>query len=119
MQSKEFVDALRNAVIYDIPIYKDLFISAERSKVKDPYWKAALALFDKLDNSEREILFSIIKQIQVDTLSNVLGIIDGSSFMEGYFDDLVLISKREDQSTLDGEIISGDLQGIFLNLEDT
>jgi len=41
------------------------------------YWKNARSLYCELDESQSEILVSIIKQVIIDTVANLFGVIDG------------------------------------------
>lgn len=107
MGPKEFAVGLYSAVVDEnIVIYRDLFLNTEIIKVTDPYWKNALPLFKSLSLEQQEVFFSIIKQIMVDTTSNVLGIIDG---VNAFNDENFLLYGSGSSKPL-----SGDLQGLFL-----
>jgi hypothetical protein len=64
-------------------IYQDLFENTDVNTVKDSYWKEALRFYSELNDEGKEILFKVIEQIQVDTVSNVLGIFDGKVSISG------------------------------------
>jgi hypothetical protein len=107
MTPEKFTIHLYNAVIEDnLRIYRDLFSCTSAENASDPYWKRALLLFSSLSKEEKEVFFEVVRQIAIDTTSNVLGIIDGvSSFDEpGMELHLSCGSKRLD----------GDLQSLFL-----
>ena len=61
----------------------------------------------QLTPAQRKVLFKIIRQIQVDTISNVLGIIDGTS---GDLQETLTLNA-------DDKEISGDLPDLFLEKE--
>lgn len=115
MNSQVFVKALVRSVLRDgMGAYVDLFENTDRNKVKDQYWVRALNLFDELSAEQKNALFEVIQQVAADAVSNVLGIIDGSSHAEGVDEDLLLIACSS------GEPMNGDLQGAFLSiLEDS
>lgn len=105
MTPKRFVAAVRQHAIKDnLAAYRDLFASRP-ADASDAHWKSALTLFSTLNPGQRKVLFAIIRQVQVDTVSTLLGIIDGAALPE----DFVL--------TCDSKEISGDLQDLFLEAE--
>lgn len=113
MIPEEFVKKIRLSVLDENQaIYKDLFQNTDVKDASDSYWQGALGLFGNLNDSEREILFSIIRQVTVDTVSNMFGVLDGVTTLEDFDDDLVL--------SLEGgeEQLNGDLQDIFLEIEE-
>lgn len=113
MRTRQFVEKIRESVIdSNNQTYRKLFQNTLLDQVKDPYWVKALSLFNSLNIEQREVLFSIIRQVEVDTVSNIFGILDGTSTLyDNQEEEFVL-------STDSGAIkISGDLQDIFLELE--
>jgi hypothetical protein len=110
---KDFVDQLRTAVVDEnIDIYRDLFANTSVEKTTDPYWKRALTLFRELSSEKQEVFFEIVRQVAVDTTSNVLGVIDGVNSLKDMDTDLSLVF-GDDRLTL-----SGDLQSLFLAEEE-
>lgn len=109
MTPKDFVVRLRTAVIEEnLAIYRDLFTNTPVEKASDDYWKRALALFNALSPEQQEVFFEVVRQIAVDTTSNVLGVIDGVNSVEGMDAELLLTYDDEKQP------LSGDLQSLFL-----
>lgn len=107
MTPKNFVSGLRIAVVEEnVNIYRDLFTATLIEDSTDPYWKRALTLFNTLSQEQREVFFEIVRQVTIDTTSNVLGVIDGVNVLEG--DDSEFELKSGTQQ------ISGDLQALFL-----
>ena len=72
----------------------------------DEYWGKVLNFYEDLSEERKEILMSIIKQTIIDTISNVLGIIDGSSTLNDC--DL------EPKLLLDNKDTENELQDTFL-----
>lgn len=109
MSPTDFVILLRAAVIDEnMAIYRDLFTGTSIDKTSDIYWKRALALFNTLPSEQREVFFEIVRQVAVDTTSNVLGVIDGVNSVEGMNAELLLTYGDEKQP------LSGALQSLFL-----
>lgn len=97
-----------NVIKENMAVYKEIFMTTPREEVTDEHWKGSLSLFDALSESQKEILFSIIKQTAIDTVSNILGILDGSTPMQEFEDDLTLLYGTK------AEKINDDLQSLFL-----
>ncbi len=114
MKPEDFVKKIRQSVLDEnVAIYRDLFDSTEVDKASDEYWKKALRFYGSLDKSGQEILFKIMRQVSVDTISNLLGVLDGVSSLEDTDVQLKLIVNNDMQ-----EVLSGDLQDIFLEMEE-
>ncbi len=113
MTPENFVTQVRSAIIADnMAIYKSLFTSTAVSEATDPYWKRALTLFGTLNEADRAVLFEVIRQTMVDTVSNVLGVLDGSSTLGTSRENFVLTTKT------DVTKLNGDLQDLFLAEEE-
>ncbi|MBU6961416.1 hypothetical protein KRR23_27240 [Pseudomonas sp. CVAP len=109
MYPKDFVAGLKTTVIDEnISIYKDIFFNTPIETATDEYWKRALSLFKSLPIEQQDAFFEIVRQAMVDTTSNILGIIDGVSTIDGAHDEFSL-TYGEDHKTL-----TGDLQSLFL-----
>lgn len=112
MTPKDFVDGLYATIVEEISeIYRNLFVNTEIEGSSDPYWKNSLAFFNALSVDQREVFLNVVRQVIVDTTSNVLGIIDGANGLPNYNGEFKLFS--------DGNELSGDLQNIFLTKEET
>ena len=108
MKEQQFVTAVYQSVIEDnLSIYKELFVNTKIQDASDPHWIKALTLFDHLSDSDKGILMDVIKQTMVDSISNIFGIIDGSSSLDN--------SSCELNS---GASLSGDLQSKFLEIDE-
>ena len=77
------------------------------SEASDRYWRSALALFSSLTEEQRSILFEIMRQVSLDTASNILGVLDGVNQIDGDEAGFTLLSAA-------GEKLNGDLQSLFL-----
>lgn len=113
MNTDLFIKSLYNSSIKeDGGIYQNLFLNTDINEVRDPYWKDALKMFSDLSDENKDILFKIIEQVQVDTVSNVLGILDGVVSWQG--------QDIEIKMTIEGsnEKVNGDLQDLFLEYDE-
>ncbi len=107
MSDESFVRGIRNDVIAsNLQAYRELFTGTRPEDASDRYWKAALKLFGELDDSEREVLFSIMSQVMIDAVSSLFALFDGVSRLpgqDGVFD-----------VRIDGTSIGACLQDKFL-----
>lgn len=113
MTPEEFVEKVRRTIIEgNMALYRSSFVAAELEKGADEYGKKVLQVLSCLQGEpDREALLSIVRQVIVDTLSSLFGILDGSSQLDGRFEDFRLI--REES----GERLDGDLQDYLLSEE--
>ncbi len=113
MTPEHFVSQVRSAVVHqNTTIDKNLFESTAPEGASDPYWKRALTLHLSLSKAERAVLFEIMRQVRVDTVSELFGILDGSSALEGPREDFVLTAQSNNQK------LNGNLQDLFLEAEE-
>ncbi|MBU3179470.1 hypothetical protein KPL47_24685 [Clostridium estertheticum] len=87
-------------------IYRQLFNETIVDKRTTEYWKQALSLYNNLSNENEEVMINIIEQTMIDTISNMLGIIDGSSTLKN--------CNIEPKLLLDNNDTDGELQDLFL-----
>jgi hypothetical protein len=60
LSPEDFVKGMRKTLLDDnMAIYKDLFANTDRNAVSDPYWKKALSLYDVVSEEQKDILFQI------------------------------------------------------------
>lgn len=109
MIPKQFTKQVRKVVVEDNnSIYQELFDTTDINTVTDEYWKEAQRLYNKLTKDERKVLLKIMKQVSLDTTSNIFGIIDGSSPLDESDVEFQL-------TTSEGDELSGDLQDFLLD----
>lgn len=113
MNKNEMVKELYTLITKENEItYKNLFTNTDIKSVSDKYWKESLIFFSKLSKEDREVFFNIIKQVEIDAVSNILGIFDGVVTFLNTQEEMAIISKES------GDIISGDLQDLFLEYDE-
>ncbi|MGE6600010.1 transposase [Bacillus proteolyticus] len=109
MDAESFIKSLYESVIKDNNnLYKESFLNTNIDDVKDPYWQDVLKLYTELPEGNKDALFKVIKQVQIDTIATVLGVLDGVVFIENEDLDIRVTTKG------DSELISGDLLDLFL-----
>ena len=112
MEPRKFIGEIRERLIVDaLQSYVELFTNTQISEASDPHWVEALNFFQALDEKKRNLFFSILRQISVDTVSEFLSILDGLTLLNGQNNEFVLTEKGDEK------IINGDLQDLFLQLE--
>ncbi len=113
MTPEQFVSGMRSAIVEaNAVIYMNLLESMTVRTAKDSYWKRVLALYASLSEADRVVLFEIMRQSTVDALSNVFGILDGSSSLGNKQENFTLTSEDDNQK------LNGSLQDIFLAMEE-
>lgn len=111
MSDREFIRGIRREVIAsNMQTYRELFVGTRPEDASDPYWKTALQLFHALDAADREVLFSIIRQVMVDTTSSLFAVFDGVSDLPGQDGTFVV--------RIGDENLAGSLQDQFLAAEE-
>jgi hypothetical protein len=102
-----FVKSLYETIVKEnLELYKNLYETTNVTSKTDEYWKKAISLYDSLNDENKDILMKIIEQTMIDTISNMLGVIDGSSTLN----DCAL----EPKLLLDSNDTEGELQDLFL-----
>jgi putative transposase len=112
MNPETFVARVRSTIVdQNVAAYKELFQSTAPETAKDSHWRRALTLYTALSEPERAVLFEIMRQTTIDSVSNVLGILDGTSMIGESQEAFVL-------TTSDNQKINGNLQDLFLEAEE-
>ena len=102
-----FVKSLYESIIKEnLEIYKDLYETTNVTSKTDDYWKKTIGFYESLTNENKVTLMKIIEQTMIDTISNMLGVIDGSSTLK----DCPL----EPKLLLDSIDTEGELQDSFI-----
>ncbi|WP_100332120.1 transposase [Bacillus xiapuensis] len=102
-----FVKSLYESIIKEnLQIYKDLYGTTNVTSKTDDYWKKAIDFYDSLTDENKDTLMKIIEQTMIDTISNMLGVIDGSSTLKD--------CSLEPKLLLDSIDTEGELQDSFL-----
>ncbi|MBV8157559.1 MAG: hypothetical protein JO278_07880 [Dyella sp.] len=107
MTPESFVSKLNAAVVEESnATYRALLLNTDPSEAPDPYWKRVLTVFGDLDPDQREVLIELTRHVAIDTVANVLGVIDGACALEGVDGEFRL--------TYGARNLAGDLQSLFL-----
>jgi len=111
MSASDFVGGIREEVIAgNMSAHRELFHVTRPEDASDPYWKTALLWFGGLDDAGREVVLSILRQVMVDTVSNLLAIVDGVAVLPAHDGTLELRPG--------GESLAGSLQEQFVEAEE-
>ena len=108
MSPEDFSSGLMLQVIdQNMKMYRDMYGNGRAERATDPLIKRALTLLHSLQPEQQEVLFEIMRQISIDTVSSVLAVLDGVSPLKGAFEEYTLIYDG-------GAKLNGDLQSLFL-----
>jgi len=111
MKPEEFTADLHKEIEWNLAAYKEIFYQTKLEDVTDDYWYKAIVFFRSLNPEQQEILWEIIKQVQIGTVATMLGILDGTVGLNKVFRDVSLIVGREK--------INGDLLEYFLEQDNS
>ncbi|WP_399628945.1 transposase [Sporosarcina sp. SG10008] len=107
-----FVKSLYESIAEEnLQLYKNLYETTNVTPKIDDYWKNAIGFYDSLTDENKDTLMTIIEQTMIDTISNVLGVIDGSSTLKDCLFEPKLL--------LDSIDTEGELQDSFLEFIET
>lgn len=113
MSPSDFVSQVRTSVIDEnVGTYRALIEATPTASASDPYWRALLGLHERLSETDRKVLCDVMRQVAVDTVSNLFAVIDGSLRMDGQTEDVELVGAKSRQR------LNGSLQDLFLQMEE-
>jgi hypothetical protein len=111
MTPEEFISCIRHEVLEDsLTMYRE-HLDRSLSGTEKVYWPRMAEFYRSLSDEQRQQFLEAIRQVMVDTLSNVMGILDGSTLLEQHRDFFHLTYGNERQE------LNGDLQDLFLSSE--
>ncbi|AKK73617.1 hypothetical protein OK18_14320 [Chryseobacterium gallinarum] len=109
MKPEELVKILNRDVIKgNLELYQSLLDTT--NEATDPVWKGILPIYINFSREEKEIFLKFLKIVEINTLSHVLGILDGTTYADGIEQDFILTVENDDKK------INEDLQDLFLEL---
>lgn len=109
MEAKELIKVLNNEVIEgNLELYKNLLDTT--TEAQDPVWKGILPMYINFSKEEKDVFLKFLRIVEINTLSHVLGILDGSTYANGIDEEFLLTSENNDEK------INEDLQDLFLEL---
>jgi hypothetical protein len=105
---QEFSACLRREVIdQNVKVY-DRLLTAPPADVRDDRWRAVAAAYTTMNKEQQTAVRTLVRRVMIDTVSTLLGILDGSSLLDRHREDFRL-TYGKDRTTL-----NGDLQDYFL-----
>lgn len=109
MKPEELVKILNRDVIKgNLELYQSLLETT--NEATDPVWKGILPIYINFSREEKEIFLKFLKIVEINTLSHVLGILDGTTYADGIEQDFILTVENDNRK------INEDLQDLFLEL---
>jgi len=95
LSSRAFVSQVRASIVDEnIATYRMLLEPTSLETASDPYWRSLLALHGRLSEEDRDIVYAVMRQVAVDTVSNMFAVIDGSARMQGQSEDVELVGAK-------------------------
>jgi hypothetical protein len=111
MTPQQFVLSIRREILeVNLSTYRENVEKRDGTGRKQ-HWPGMVEFCESLNEHQRRQFMTIIRQVMVDTLSNVFGILDGSTLLESHRDYFHLTYGDESQE------INGELQDLFLSSE--
>ena len=105
--NEKFIKSIYKTIVEEgRETYRDLYENTKVTEQTVDYWKRALELYHSFDNIEKKVFIDIIEQTIIDTLSSVLGVLDGSSSLDGI--------NFEFDVKINGVSTEDELQDVFL-----
>ena len=98
----------RDVIERNLDLYRDLLDTT--TEAKDPVWKGILPIYINFSKDEKETFLNFLRIVEINTLSHVLGILDGVNSADGIVEDFILTTESCE------ERINENLQDLFLEL---
>jgi len=112
MTAKEMAKALHAEVVEgNLAEYRRILDDAVRKPPHDPYWRNVAALFQSIPADQKDHFLAVFRQVTVDAVSNVVGVLDGTSPLNGQMQRLTLTDSE-------GKKLNGCLQDQFLAIDE-
>ena len=117
MPPEEFVSSIYKKVVTDGIVHYDEILSRgtnsiDPKRIRNWDWHYILKAYETMNDGQRAALKLMARQATVDTISYILGIIDGPVILPKFREDFVLTYGDPPVQ------LNGDLQDIFLALEE-
>lgn len=109
MKPENLVKILNREVIEgNLELYKNLLDTTDEAN--DPVWAGILPIYINLSKEERNVFIKFLRIVEINTLSHVLGILDGSTYSDEIEESFILTTENSNDK------INEDLQNLFLEL---
>ena len=107
MNAEDAAQVFLTAIEDNVRLYGNMFDQTPADGVLDPGIRAVVELWQRVSDTDRDTLRTMLRQTSIDATSTVLGLFDGVA-LEG-FDEEVSVQIGQDD-------LSGELQNAFLSL---
>lgn len=112
MNKEELVQGLKKILIdQDTLQQRRELENAVIKPTTDEYGLKVINFYKSLNERQKDALFTLIKQIRIDTTASFFSFLDGSFWIEGQTEDMKLVNLKNPN-----EKLNEDLTDIFLNL---
>lgn len=112
MNQEQLVTGLKKLLIdKDSVEHKARLEKAEITSITDEYGVKVISFYKSLDEKQQDALFTLLRQIRIDTVARFFAFLDGSFWIEGQTEDMKLVNLENPE-----EELNEDLTDIFLNL---
>ncbi len=108
MKDNEFVTSVINEIVDSNMSRYISVIRGAKSEGLDRHWPTIAKLANGLSDDQRRELADVIRIVLEDTISNFLGILDGTTMLSRFRESFHLVYNS------DGHDLNGNLQDIFL-----
>lgn len=82
--NEDFIKKVYEKIVDEgISIYRDLFDNTKNNNEIIDYWQQALTFYHLLNDENKEVFFSILKQTMIDTISGIFSVMDGTCTLDG------------------------------------
>lgn len=111
MNTREFVERIREEVIEQNARHYASMLDMPANKVRDSRMRSIVAAFERMDAEQKKAVRTLVRQVLLDTVSNLFAILDGSSLLTGFRKQFVLTYEASQEK------FNGDLQELLLSAE--
>jgi len=81
--NEEFVQGVYSAIVEGgVTFYSEIFRRPDGDNTIE-YWRDARKLFREFDEAQQNVFFSILKQVEIDTIANIFAVFDGIRGLDG------------------------------------
>ena len=106
MTSEEFTAALEREVLDSNLGDHQKMLAMDPKAIRDPLWKEIATGYASMNDQQRSATEKLARLVAVDTISTLLGILDGGTLLRQHRGDFEL--------SYNGTKLNGDLQDLWL-----
>ena len=100
-------DIYKELVIEGMKLYHHMYESQGKNRAENECNSGVIQIYDTLTEEQKNLFFGMMRQIIIDSIASVFGVLDGSSNLNG--------KTYECEVIVDGVDMDHDLQDYFLS----